>query len=240
MNEDTEEWGVGGTKTKKQAEQGQPGRQVSLGASCACRLASRTYNPPLPGGCRTDGIFPSLIRTGATASDTSKKWFMFDGPVDAVWIENMNTVLDDNKKLCLSSGEIIKLTEVHPPVRSPLHSAAGWARGHTVLGQTLLPAHPSLSGHSCISCSHPSCPQVPAPPVMLWPWTRTTTHRSQLPAGAALRLPGPLLAMEAQSKSPFHSGSVPRDRDGWYSPDHRMPPWCVRGSSQRRRGTTWE
>lgn len=63
----------------------------------------------------TEGIVSHLVKEAVNALETKeadwKRWIIYDGPVDALWIENMNTVLDDNKMLCLNNGQRIKMPE---------------------------------------------------------------------------------------------------------------------------------
>uniref|UniRef100_A0A8C2C803 AAA+ ATPase domain-containing protein n=1 Tax=Cyprinus carpio TaxID=7962 RepID=A0A8C2C803_CYPCA len=56
-----------------------------------------------------DGLFSNIMRELANISHTGPKWIVLDGDIDPMWIESLNTVMDDNKVLTLASNERIPL-----------------------------------------------------------------------------------------------------------------------------------
>ena len=57
----------------------------------------------------SDGVLSSKIRDFSMSDQDKYRWIIADGPVDSLWIETMNSLLDDNKVLCLPNNERIAL-----------------------------------------------------------------------------------------------------------------------------------
>ncbi|KAM4823531.1 dynein axonemal heavy chain 17 [Urocitellus parryii] len=56
-----------------------------------------------------DGLFSTVMRDLANITHDGPKWIVLDGDIDPMWIESLNTVMDDNKVLTLASNERIPL-----------------------------------------------------------------------------------------------------------------------------------
>ena len=60
----------------------------------------------------TDGLLSNIFREmnkPVPEDKPERRYIVYDGDVDAVWVENMNSVMDDNKLLTLPNGERIRL-----------------------------------------------------------------------------------------------------------------------------------
>ncbi|OLY80070.1 Cytoplasmic dynein 1 heavy chain 1 [Smittium mucronatum] len=61
-----------------------------------------------------DGLFTQILRKiidNVRGESSRRHWIIFDGDVDPEWVENLNSVLDDNRLLTLPNGERLSLPQ---------------------------------------------------------------------------------------------------------------------------------
>ena len=56
-----------------------------------------------------DGVLAHVMRSACRDKSTDQMWVVLDGPVDACWVESINTLLDKSRVLSLLSGERLAL-----------------------------------------------------------------------------------------------------------------------------------
>jgi hypothetical protein len=54
-------------------------------------------------------ILSNRIRACSLSDQFTLKWIILNGPIDFLWIETMDFLLDDNKVLCLFNNQRISL-----------------------------------------------------------------------------------------------------------------------------------
>jgi dynein heavy chain len=99
-----------GTLTVCQSEDGHQTRMVTMNPKSITDSQMYGIKDPVSEEW-TPGVFASIWQKYNNRTLKYVTWIVCDGPVDAIWIENLNTVLDDNKILTLANNDRIPMTD---------------------------------------------------------------------------------------------------------------------------------